>query len=220
MSILSKLSVTGQNVLKRKDEYIKRLDPKIQSFSENLNLKLIAPVKNSLSFKFDFEWPGNVTPLTPTKTTELYQKLLAFKYSEPMVGEWYKIDQQRISAFADITEDHQWIHVDEFRAKRESPFRSTITHGFLLLSLLPKLSDIDAFGQKHYANARMVINSGVNDVKFISAVKAGDSVRARTKVADIIKNHKNLDIVYHISVESQNSGKFVCSAELISKVYV
>ena len=82
------------------------------------------------------------------------------------VGEWKKIDQKRIDAFADVTEDHQWIHIDVDRAKTESPYGTTIAHGFLTLSMIPKLSK-DNF---RVENAKMAINYGLNKVRFLAAV--------------------------------------------------
>ncbi|MDT5134334.1 MAG: hypothetical protein QOE41_3645, partial [Mycobacterium sp.] len=96
------------------------------------------------------------------------------------VSEWKEIDQHRIDTFADVTEDHQWIHVDVQRAKVESPYGATIAHGFLTLSLIPGLS-------KHnyqVRNAKMGINYGLNRVRFLAPVTAGSRIRVRSELVD------------------------------------
>ncbi len=82
------------------------------------------------------------------------------------VGEWLTVEQSRIDNFADVTEDHQWIHTDPERAAAESPFKATIAHGFLTLSLLSVLTDsVDPENQK-FPTAKMTVNVGLNQVRF------------------------------------------------------
>src|SRR6185503_1605929 len=94
---------------------------------------------------------------------------------EIAVGDWFEISQDRINQFADATGDHQWIHVDPARAAAESPFRTTIAHGFLTLSLLSTLMR-EAI---QISGLRMAINYGLNRVRFVSPVPSGARVRAR-----------------------------------------
>ena len=91
-------------------------------------------------------------------------------------GEWLEVTQERINAFADATDDHQWIHVDVERAKN-GPFGAPIAHGFLTLSLLPVL----VRGTTRFEGIRMAINYGLNRVRFPSPVRAGSRIRARAK---------------------------------------
>jgi acyl dehydratase len=92
------------------------------------------------------------------------------------VGEWITVDQARIDGFADCTGDHQWIHVDAERARRESPFGATIAHGFLTLSLLARLQmDLGVIPP----DAGRAINAGVDKVRFKTPVRAGSRVRVR-----------------------------------------
>src|SRR5438132_13074473 len=91
-------------------------------------------------------------------------------------GDWLEITQERINAFADATDDHQWIHVDVERAKN-GPFGATIAHGFLTLSLIPGLSR----GTTRVEGIRMAINYGLNRVRFPTPVRAGSRVRAKVK---------------------------------------
>ncbi len=104
------------------------------------------------------------------------------------VSDWLTVDQERINQFADCTGDHQWIHVDVERAKRESPFGATIAHGYLTLSLLPSLRTGMSIIPP---GVPQVINYGLNRVRFIAPVKAGARIRNR---------------VVLLSVEQQNNG--------------
>lgn len=89
------------------------------------------------------------------------------------VSRWLELSQERIAQFAELTLDRQWIHVDEERAKRESPYGVTIAHGFLTLSLLSTLlADVDLFPE-----GTTVINYGLDKVRFLNAVKAGSRIR-------------------------------------------
>src|SRR5258707_9965189 len=96
---------------------------------------------------------------------------------EVAVSDWLEVSQERINQFADASGDHQWIHVDSARAAAESPFRTTIAHGFLTLSLLSTLLR-DAV---HFTGLRMAINYGLNRVRFMSPVPSGSRIRARVK---------------------------------------
>src|SRR5881392_343723 len=98
---------------------------------------------------------------------------------EIAVGDWFEITQGRIQEFADATGDHQWIHVDAARAAAESPFGTTIAHGFLTLSLLPQL-----LAQAiEFQGMRVGVNYGLNRVRFTGPVPAGARVRARFRLA-------------------------------------
>lgn len=117
-------------------------------------------------------------------------KLIINSYSdfEQYVGkelgasDYLKITQERINMFADATLDHQWIHTDEERAKKESPFKSTIAHGYLTLSLLPYLWDQVI----EVNNISMLINYGIEKLKFNQPVLAGDEVRLRVKLQSLV----------------------------------
>ncbi|MEZ5175809.1 MAG: MaoC family dehydratase [Acidimicrobiia bacterium] len=95
-------------------------------------------------------------------------------------SDWFTVDQGRISAFADATLDHQWIHVDERRAE-EGPFGSTVAHGYLTLSLLPHLASDSNVGP---AGALMALNYGSDRVRFLNPVKAGSRIRTRSTLKD------------------------------------
>ena len=130
------------------------------------------------------------------------------------VSEWLEIAQDRIDLFAKATEDFQWIHIDKERAK-QSPFGTTIAHGFLTLSLLPKLSD-SAF---EISDRKMGVNYGLNKLRFTSPVPAGSKVRARftlTKLEDI---EGGVQTTWSVVVEREGGDKPVLVAETLSRHY-
>lgn len=134
---------------------------------------------------------------------------------EVAVSEWVEISQQRISQFADATDDHQWIHVDPERAARESPFGGTVAHGFLTLSLLPAML-VNAL---HMADMKMGINYGLNKVRFPAPVPAGSRVRARMTINAIDTIDGGAQISWGVVVEREGGDKPVCVAEFLMRRY-
>jgi acyl dehydratase len=127
---------------------------------------------------------------------------------------WLKIDQKRIDDFADVTVDHQWIHVDVERAKTESPYGTTIAHGFLTLSLIPGLSK----DNYRVENARMGINYGLNKVRFLSPVTAGSRVRVRSELVDAVKvDDSTVNLTVRHTVEIDGSQRPAAVADLIAR---
>lgn len=119
-------------------------------------------------------------------------------------GPAIEVTQDMINKFADLTGDHQWIHVDVERAKRESPFRQTIAHGFLTLSLLPVLragSDYQIVG---FGNAT---NYGADKLRFVSPVPAGSKVHARSRLVAVEAKPKGTQITTEINVHVAGSDK-------------
>ena len=115
------------------------------------------------------------------------------------VSSWITIDQDRINEFAHCTGDHQWIHVDVERAKRESPFKTTIAHGFLTLSLLPMLNakSKSAFAVTGHGNA---VNYGSDKLRFLSPVPAGSKVHARSRLVSAEAGGKGTRIETEVAV--------------------
>lgn len=135
------------------------------------------------------------------------------------VGQWLSVDQSRINNFADVTEDHQWIHTDPERAASESPFKTTIAHGFLTLSLLSVLTDsVDPDNQK-FPTAKMTVNVGLNQVRFPYPVKAGNRVRASTKIQSVTAIKRGLEIVQEITVEIEGVRRPGCVAESVIRLH-
>jgi acyl dehydratase len=141
--------------------------------------------------------------------------------TEIHVGPWLTIDQERIDRFAQVTGDVQWIHTDPERARRESPFRATIAHGFLTLSLLPFLTESNHpdFFQRNYPGMRMRVNYGLNRVRFPAPVVVGSRLRARTVLHAVEKAGEAVQITYVITVEIEGGAKPACVAEFIARVY-
>lgn len=135
--------------------------------------------------------------------------------SELGVSDWMQIDQLRINDFADVTGDHQWIHVDVERAKAESPYGAPIAHGFLTLSLIPALSK-DNF---RVQNAKLVINYGLNKVRFLAAVPVDSRIRVRSELADVASvNETTANLTVRHTVEIDGSEKPAAVAEMIARV--
>jgi acyl dehydratase len=130
------------------------------------------------------------------------------------VGSWKSIDQARVDAFADVTEDHQWIHVDVDRATAESPYGTTIAHGFLTLSLIPAMSK-ETYLVK---NAKMGINYGLNKVRFLAAVTAGSRIRVRSVLVEASKvAEETVNVTVRHTVEIEGSEKSAAVADLIAR---
>ena len=129
---------------------------------------------------------------------EDFEKLVG---QEIGVSDYVELSQERISMFADATLDHQWIHVDIERAKTESPYKSTIAHGYLTLSLLPYLwSQIIEVN-----NLKMMINYGMDKMKFGQAVLAGQSIRLRTSLHSLtnLRGVAKAEIKFSIEIKDQ-----------------
>jgi len=131
------------------------------------------------------------------------------------VSRWIEIDQDRINAFADATGDHQWIHVNAERARSESPYGTTIVHGFLTLSLIPGLSK----DNYRVDNAKMGINYGLNKVRFLAPVPVGSRVRLRSDLVDVRKvDESTVDLTVRQTVELDGSEKPAAVAEVIARM--
>jgi acyl dehydratase len=118
--------------------------------------------------------------MTSSRTT--HAQLDALLGQQIGVSSWTTIDQQRIAEFAHCTEDHQWIHVDVERARRESPFGDTVAHGFLTLSLLAS-TGLEVLLQR--VEVKQAVNYGLEKVRFLAPVRAGKRVRNHVKVTGV-----------------------------------
>lgn len=129
------------------------------------------------------------------------------EWSDPV-----EITQTMIDRFADLTGDHQWIHVDVERAKRESPFGQTIAHGFLTLSLLPAMRSKTAWKVVGYGNAT---NYGANKLRFVSPVPAGSRVHARSRLIGVEAHPKGTQVTQEIAVHVVGSEKPALLYEMV-----
>ena len=129
------------------------------------------------------------------------------------VGEWFRVDQARIDAFADATNDHQWIHVDTEKAAA-GPFGTTIAHGFLTLSLL-----VDLAPTLDLPGVRMGINYGLDRVRFITPVPAGSRIRARSKLVAADEVAGGVQVKSEVTVELEGAEKPAMVAETLARLY-
>ena len=130
------------------------------------------------------------------------------------VSDWHRITQADIDAFADVTGDHQWIHVDPERAK-DTPFGGTIAHGYFTLSLAPRFSDqvmkLDGFA--------MAINYGLNKVRFPAPVPVDSQVRMRARLAELSEISGGAQMIMELTFEREGGEKPVCVAQTVVRVY-
>ncbi len=157
--------------------------------------------------------------MAKTRTVETIQELKPLVGHELGVGHWVQITQERVNAFADLTGDHQYIHVDPERAAA-TPFGGTIAHGFLMLSLLPLLRR-DWEGIKVDLHPRVGINYGLNRVRFISPVRVGKRIRLRTKLLGVDEAGPNVyQMTYQQTVEIEGEERPAMVAETIARLYL
>lgn len=130
-----------------------------------------------------------------------YDELASYLGKEIGTTEWFQIDQDRINKFADATLDYQWIHVDVERAKVESPFNSTIAHGYLTMSLLPKLW----YDTIEVRNISQLINYGLDKMKFGMPVITGSYIRMKTSLHNIqnLRGVCKAEIKFTIEIKDQ-----------------
>lgn len=131
------------------------------------------------------------------------------------VSDWVVISQEHINQFADATGDHQWIHVDAAKAATDSPFKTTIAHGFLTLSLISQLLR----SAMQFKGARMAINYGLNRVRFVSPVPSGSRVRGRFTLASVEDAGGAIQAVWQATIERQGAEKPACVAEWLVRYY-
>ena len=155
---------------------------------------------------------GNAAPAATFGSAAALHALVG---AEPLVSEWLAVDQARVDRFAEATGDHQWIHVDPERARRESPFGGPIAHGFLTLSLIPAL-----LSETVVLEQRMGVNYGLNRVRFTSPVPVGSQLRAKFAVESISEVDDNgVQVIWNVTLERQGSERPVCVAEFITRHY-
>ena len=148
-------------------------------------------------------------------TTTTMSELPGLVGTELGSSEWFEVTQESVNLFADATGDHQWIHVDVERAKKESPFGGPIAHGYLTVSLLaPLLTEVLLV-----TDTTMGVNYGLNKVRFPSPVPVGAKVRASATLADVKEFPGGLQLTLSATVEREGGDKPVCIAEPIYRYY-
>jgi len=143
------------------------------------------------------------------------QRLAEFVGRELAVSDSLEVTQQRIQQFAEATGDRQWIHTDAERAGKESPYGSTIAHGFLTLSLISQMMEQAV----RVRGVRLAVNYGLNRVRFPGPVRAGSQIRGRFHLHSVKEVGGAVEAVYGVTVEIEGEQKPCCVAEWIVRYY-
>jgi len=148
-------------------------------------------------------------------TTTTMAELPGLVGTELGTSDWYEVTQDAVNKFADATADHQWIHIDVERAKKESPFGGPIAHGFLTLSLLvPLVAQVLTV-----TDVAMGVNYGLNKVRFPAPVPVGSKVRARVTLQNVEEVAGGLQLTQAVTIEREGGEKPVCIAEWVVRQY-
>lgn len=140
-----------------------------------------------------------------------FDEYKSYEGKELGASEYLKITQDQINKFADATLDHQWIHIDQERAKNESPFKNTIAHGYLTLSVLPYL-----WGQiVEVRNNKMMVNYGIDNLKFITPVLVDSELRLKSKLKSIVNLRGTSKAVLSIEIEIKGQRKPALQADIV-----
>ena len=150
-----------------------------------------------------------------THTISTFEDLKALEGQEIGISEWFSVTQEQINQFADATNDHQWIHVDVDRAKKEMPGSKTIAHGYLTLSMVPAMTA--SFIE--FTNLERAINYGVNKVRFTNMVQVDSKIRARATISRVRQRSGAIQVISDTTVEIQGQEKPACVAETVSFYY-
>lgn len=142
-------------------------------------------------------------------------QMRALAGQELALTDWVEVTQQRVDLFADATDDHQWIHVHPERCKTESPFGGPIAHGFLTLSMLSSLFE----NAIRMTDATMVVNYGLNKVRFPAPVPVGSRIRARLTLQKVKDIEGGAQLEWSVVVERDGGSKPVCVAEMLMRRY-
>ena len=141
-----------------------------------------------------------------------FEDLKALEGLEVGVSDWFQITQEQINQFADVTLDHQWIHVDVERAQKEMPGGTTIAHGYLTLSMIPAMTA----GFLEFTNLKMGINYGLNKVRFMNMVAVDSRIRARSVVQAVRQRSGAAQLVGMTTVDIEGETKPACVVETVS----
>jgi acyl dehydratase len=156
-----------------------------------------------------------VTEVNAVQVIENLEALSAWIGKEVACSDWLTVDQERVQKFADATGDQQWIHTDPMRAQRESPYKATIAHGYLTLSLLPHLTE----SCLRIDGVSMSINYGVDRVRFPAPLRVSQRVRARLTLDRLEPVPGGLQGHWTTTVELEHSDKPTCVAQVLVRYY-
>ena len=153
----------------------------------------------------------------PPLVVDIPQALKELVGREINLTEWFRVTHERIEQFAEATEDRQWIHLDRARATKDSPYGTTIAHGFLTLSLISHLMK-EAIQIR--SGVRLVVNYGMNRVRFPSAVRADSRIRARVALLVCKELADSVEATYAVTIECEHADKPGCVAEWMVRYYL
>jgi len=204
------------------DRYRVMIEPKFKALSQKLNSSISNTLNNPWMLNLPSIDKSNIfkkrDPISNENIKKAYEKIKNRVGEEILVGQWETVNQDQINRFADLTGDNQWIHTDVEKAKIESPFKSTIAHGFLTLSLIPKLTENFDFESIH-PGLKMIVNCGLNQVRFPYPVKSGSKIRGRVKITNLTPKKNNIELVNEVSIEVEGRKRFGCVAETVLRLY-
>ena len=145
-----------------------------------------------------------------------FKEFRKIKGQQLPIGNWYTITQEMIADFANATLDKQWIHIDEKRAEHESPFQTTVAHGFMSVAMISKLLE-DSFSIK---SVKMGLNYGLNKVRFPNPVPVNSQLRMISEVKDIEEMTNNgIKVTFLCTIEIKGQEKPACVAEFIAALF-
>lgn len=217
MKVANLLKHHGESISKHHSELVQKMSPMLRGYwGEFLNR---THSRQFFSWVRDFQQPainedGPIQePIRLTTEAQLLHDELSGKIGEVIhTGDWILVDQERINQFGQVTEDMQWIHTDPERAQSESPFKTTVAHGFLTLALLPKLTDSVDPDKPLFPTAKLVVNIGLNQVRFPYPLKSGSKVRAKSTLTKVTPIKKGLEVEREIRVEIEGVRRPACIA--------
>ncbi|MCB0989257.1 MAG: MaoC family dehydratase [Microthrixaceae bacterium] len=154
-----------------------------------------------------------------TNAEQAYEKFLAAVGQSEGTGEWFEVTQDQINQFADLTHDHQFIHVDPEMAAQLSPWGVTIAHGFLTLSMLTHLSGSIPQDMTRLAGIAMGVNYGFDKIRFINPVKVNSRIRATSVLKAVeLRDPNNIQTTKTVTVEIEGEEKPACVADWITRL--
>ena len=142
-------------------------------------------------------------------------QLKALTGKEVAISKWQTIDQKQVNRFAEATGDSQWIHVDVERARRELPYGGTVAHGFLTLALLPRFFN----ETMRMTDVTMLVNYGLNRVRFPAPLPVGSKVRGHLKLLAVEDIPGGAEMTWEVAIERESESKPVCVAEAVFRRY-
>ncbi len=223
MRVLEFIREKTEQLQKNNAEFRAKLEPQFKSLSDKVSQTIENTLNNpwiSLFKPSDDEDQQTEKPVVQVpEAAKVFAELQEKIDQETFVGDWFTVDQNCIDQFAAVTGDDQWIHTDPDRAAKESPFKTTIAHGFLTLSLIPSLTDAVDSEKNPYPGAKMVVNYGLNQVRFPFPVKSGSRVRARTTLIGLTPMKRSIEVVNEVSIEVENSKRLACVAQTVLRLY-